>query len=174
MRKGYFASIRSFAIFAALACVVLTSSAVAQTTTPRFATLTPRYLENVLAPTTATVTNWSGTLSPGGTAFTMVGTDPAITNTTTTVTAFVIPVRIVITPTPTGIFDPAHVLPNGRSVVQNTMLSPIFSSGIDFVQGGTDWVTRSTLTLFSAGTSGAMFPRTRTTTSCSTQLCCLK
>jgi len=136
--KGYFASIRSFAIFAALACVILASSAVAQTTTPRFATLAPRYLENVVAPTTATVTHWSGTLSPGGTAFTMVGTDPATTNSPTTVTAFVIPVRIVISPTPTGIFDPTHVLPNGRSVIQNTMLSPIFSSGIDFVQGGVD------------------------------------
>jgi hypothetical protein len=138
VRKGSFVPISAFAILIALICAALTGSAVAQTTTPRFVTLTPRYLENILAPATPTVTHWSGTLSPGGTAFTMVGTDPATTNATTTVTAYLIPVRIVITPTPTGIFDPAHVLTNGRSVIQNTALSPIFNSGIDFVQGGVD------------------------------------
>lgn len=138
MRKGSFIHTTVFAILIGLTCAGLTSTAVAQTSTPRFATLTPRYLENLAAPATPTVTNWTGTLSPGGTSFTMVGTDPATTNSTTTVTAFVIPVRIVISPTPTGIFDPAHVLPNGRNVIQNTMLSPIFNSGIDFVQGGVD------------------------------------
>lgn len=137
MRKGPFIHTAVLAILA-LACAAFTSSAVAQTSTPRFATLAPRYLENVAAPATPTVTNWTGSLSAGGSSFTMVGTDPATTNSTTTITAFVIPIRIVITPTPTGIFDPSHVLPNGRTVIQNTMLSPIFNSGIDFVQGGTD------------------------------------
>jgi hypothetical protein len=138
MRKGFFARVIIFATLTALICAGLASSAIAQTTTPRFATLTPRYLGNVLAPATPTVTHWTGSLSAGGTSFTMVGTDPKTTNSATTVTAFLIPVRIVITPTPTGIFDPAHVLPNGRSVIQNTALSPIFNSGIDFVQGGID------------------------------------
>ncbi len=139
MRKGPFIHITAFAILIALTCAGLTSSAVAQTQpTARFATLTPRYLENVAAPATPTVTHWTGSLSAGGTSFTMVGTDPQTTNSATTVTAFLIPVRIVITPTPAGIFDPAHVLPNGRSVIQNTALSPIFNSGIDFVQGGID------------------------------------
>ena len=138
MRKRPFIHITALAILVALTCAVFASSAVAQTSTPRFATLAPRYLENLAAPATPTVTHWSGTLSPGGTGFTMVGTDPATTNSPTTVTAFVIPVRIVISPTPTGIFDPSHVLPNGRTVIQNTMLSPIFNSGIDFVQGGVD------------------------------------
>jgi hypothetical protein len=136
VRKGSFVSITTFAILIALTCAGFASSAVAQTSTPRFATLTPRYLENLAAPATPTVTHWTGSLSAGGSSFTMVGTDPATTNSPTTVTAFVIPVRIVISPTPTGIFDPAHLLPNGRSVIQNTMLSPIFNSGIDFVQGG--------------------------------------
>ena len=138
MRKGPFIQTTVLAILIALACAAFTSSAVAQTSTPRFATLAPRYLENIAAPATPTVTNWTGTLSPGGTSFTMVGTNPATTNSPTTITAFVIPVRIVISPTPTGIFDPSHVLPNGRTVIQNTMLSPIFNSGIDFVQGGVD------------------------------------
>lgn len=137
MRKGYIVQITTFAILTALTCSGLISSAVAQTQpTARFATLTPRYLENLAAPATPTVTHWTGNLSVGGASFTMVGTDPKTTNSATTVTAFLIPVRIVITPTLNGIFDPAHVLPNGRSVIQNAALSPIFNSGIDFVQGG--------------------------------------
>jgi len=139
VRKQRLARLIAFIAFTALICAIPAVSALAQPqTTPRYVTLTPRYLENVAAPATSTVTNWTGTLSAGGTSFTMVGTDPQITNTTTTVTAYVIPIRIVITPTPTGIFDPNHVLPNGRTVIQNTSLSPIFNSGIDFVQGGVD------------------------------------
>lgn len=105
---------------------------------PMFATLPPRYLENVLAPATPTVTNWTGSLGSGLTSFTMVGTDPSTTNVTTTVTAYIIPIAFVFSPTPNGIFDPHHVLPNGRTVIQNVAASPIFNSGIDFVQGGTD------------------------------------
>ena len=123
----------------ALICVVLTGSMLSQAQdVARFATLTPRYFGNMAAPATPTVTNWTGTLSPGGTAFTMVGTDPQTTNTTTTVTAYLIPIRVIMSPTPDSIFDPTHVLSNGRSAVQNTSLSPIFNAGIDFVQGGTD------------------------------------
>ena len=139
MRKGFFARVSIFATLTALICAGLANPANAQTQpTPSFTTLPPRYLGNLAAPATPTVTNWTGSLSAGGTSFTMVGTNPQTTNTTTTVTTYLIPVRIVITPTPTGIFDPAHVLPNGRTVIQNTALSPIFNSGIDFVQGGID------------------------------------
>lgn len=137
MRKNFFAPVTIFAALIALTC--LGGSAIAQTQpTPRFVTLPPRYLGNLAAPVTPTVTHWTGSLSAGGASFTMVGTNPQTTNTITTVTAYLIPIRIVITPTPTGIFDPAHVLPNGRTVIQNTALSPIFNSGIDFVQGGID------------------------------------
>src|SRR5579859_2597553 len=95
VRKGSFVLITTAAILIALTCAGLTSYAVAQTSTPRFATLTPRYLENLQAPATPTVTHWTGSLFAGGSSFTMIGTDPAITNSPTTVTAFVIPVRIV-------------------------------------------------------------------------------
>jgi hypothetical protein len=139
MRKRFYPRVSLFAVLVIFTCIGLANSAIAQTQpTPRYVTLTPRYLENLAAPATSTVTNWTGTLFPGGSSFTMVGTDPRTTNTTTTVNTFVIPIRIVISPTPTGIFDPAHVLTNGRTVVQNTLLSPIFNSGIDFVQGGVD------------------------------------
>ncbi len=103
-----------------------------------FVTLPPRYLENLQAAATSTVTNWTGSLGSGLTSFTMVGTDPSVTNQTTTVTAYLIPIRLVLNPNPGGIFDPRHVLPNGRTVTQNVVVSPIFNSGIDFVQGGTD------------------------------------
>jgi hypothetical protein len=139
MCKALFARVSIFAIFTAFACVGLTSSGLAQgKSRAQFVTLTPRYFGNMTAPATPTVTNWTGTLSSGGTSFTMVGTDPSVTNTTTTVTAYLVPIRFVISPTPGGIFDPAHVLPNGKTVIQNTAASPIFNSGIDFVQGGTD------------------------------------
>lgn len=139
MRKQLFARISIFAILAALTCAGLAGSGLAQDEPkPMFARLTPRYLPNLAAPATSTVTHWTGTLSSGGASFTMVGTDPQTTNTTTTVTAYLIPVRIIMSPTPNSIFDPAHVLPNGRTVVQNSALSPVFNSGIDYVQGGID------------------------------------
>lgn len=105
---------------------------------PMFVTLPPRYLENLAAPVTSTIPNWTGSLGSGLTSFTMVGTDPSTTNQTTTVTAYLIPIRLVINPNTGGIFDPLHVLSNGRTVTQNVAASPIFNSGIDFVQGGTD------------------------------------
>jgi hypothetical protein len=121
----------------ALLTVMLVGSAIAQEK-PQFTTLPPRYLGNVAAPSTSTVTNWTGTLSGVGTTFTMVGTDPSTTNTTTTVTAYLVPIRLVVGAVASGIFDPQHVLSNGRTVTQNTGASPIFNAGIDFVQGGTN------------------------------------
>lgn len=138
MRKGMFARISVFAILTALSWILLASAGFAQPQSKAmYARLTPRYLGNVAAPATPTVTNWTGTL-PGGSSFSMVGTDPSTTNTTTTVTVYVIPIRLLLKPTVGGIFDPQHVLPNGRTVVQNVADSPIFNAGIDFVQGGVD------------------------------------
>jgi len=139
MPRSLFVRVIACAIVSALACAGLATSAFAQEKSkPRFVTLTPRYFGNMAPAATPTVTNWSGTLSSGGTGFTMVGTDPSSTNTTTTVTAYLVPIRLIITPTPGGIFDPTHVLSNGKTVIQNTAASPIFNAGIDFVQGGTD------------------------------------
>ena len=123
-----------------LACTLTTLPSYAQRgeAKPMFRTLPPRYLNTVRAPATPTIPNWTGSLGTGLSSFTMVGTDPSSTNTTTTVTAYLVPIRILINPTPLGSFDPQHVLSNGRRVIQNVALSPIFNSGIDFVQGGTD------------------------------------
>jgi len=148
MTKRFLARISLFALLLTICASVAsvsfaqeakgTAQVKPQPAKPMFARLPPRYLANVLAPATPTVTNWTGTLSSGGSSFTMVGTNPQTTNTTTTVTAYLVPIRIVINPTPGGIFDPAHVLSNGRSVTKNVSMSPVFNSGIDFVQGGTD------------------------------------
>jgi hypothetical protein len=123
-----------------LICAALASVAFAQEakSKPRFVTLPAHYSKNAAAPSTPTVTNWTGSLGSGLSSFSMVGTDPSSTNTTTTVTAYLVPIRIIVSPTTGGIFDPAHVLSNGRSVTQNVAQSPIFNAGIDFVQGGTD------------------------------------
>lgn len=138
MRKAFFSHLGIFAVLTLLSAGL--SNPVWSQEKPRaqFVSLTPRYFGNMVAPATPTIPNWTGTLSSGGSSFTMVGTDPSATNTTTTVTAYLVPIRIVMSPTLNGIFDPAHVLPNGRTVIQNTAASPIFNAGIDFVQGGTD------------------------------------
>jgi hypothetical protein len=49
-------------------------------------------------------------------------------------------------------FDPnTHTVSNGKTVVQNTIASPLFVSGIDFVQGGTDLGTTQYVDAFQRG-----------------------
>ena len=143
MNRSLYVRMSVFAVVTMLVCASLATVKFAQDgrdrpAKPMFVTLPPRYLGNLLAPKTGTIPNWTGSLGSGLTSFTMVGTDPSTTNQTTTVTAYLIPIKILVTPAASGVFNPQHVLPNGRTVVQNTAVSPIFSSGIDFVQGGTD------------------------------------
>jgi hypothetical protein len=84
---------------------------------------------------------WAGTFVYQGATnhFTMVGTNPATSNVTTTIPVFVIPVKMGYKGTGGNtIFDPStHVLPNGKTVIQNVLASPIFNN-LDFTQGGTD------------------------------------
>jgi hypothetical protein len=65
----------------------------------------------------------------------MVGTNPAITDTTTTITTYLIPIKMVCQGMTS---DPETVLSNGQTAVTNTTSSPIFNPAITFVQGGTD------------------------------------
>jgi hypothetical protein len=114
---------------------------------PRYTVLPPQLradvpsLENEAAQglaSTVPLTTWNGSFTSGGTTYTynMVGTAPS-TNTTTTIPVFIIPLKIVIK----GLlgsttFDPQHVLSNGKTVVQNTLDSPIFTTTTTFIQGG--------------------------------------
>lgn len=105
-----------------------------------FVTL-PAHLHPDIAPPAASLPSWNGSFTYSGTNYTynMVGTAPS-TNTSTTITTYIIPVKIVITArsgTKTT-FDPAHVLSNGNTVTTNTLDSPIFDSSTTYTQGGVD------------------------------------
>jgi hypothetical protein len=107
---------------------------------PRYVTLPPRLRYDAATPATP-LTTWNGSFTYQGTnySYNMVGTAPS-TNTSTTIQAYIIPLKIVITPRrgSTITFDPAHVLSNGNTVTTNTVKSPIFDSTTTYIQGGTD------------------------------------
>jgi len=88
---------------------------------------------------TVPLTTWNGSFTSGSTTFTfnMVGTDPS-TNVSTTIPVFIIPLKIVIKGLLGGTttFDPQHVLSNGKTVIQNTLASPVFTNTTTFIQGG--------------------------------------
>jgi hypothetical protein len=106
----------------------------------RYAVLPPKLLSATrVAQAAAPLTTWNGSFTYQGAnySFNMVGTDPSKTNTATTIPVFIIPIKIVITK---GVskttFDPAHVLSNGKTVINNTIASPIFDSTTTYIQGG--------------------------------------
>jgi len=106
----------------------------------RFVTL-PAHLHPDIAPPAVSLPTWNGSFTFSGTTYpyNMVGTAPS-TNTSTTITTYIIPVKIVITNrngTKTT-FDPSHVLSNGNTVTTNTVTSPIFDATTTYTQGGVD------------------------------------
>lgn len=95
---------------------------------------------------------WNGSFSNGISfySFTMVGTDPSKTNQTTTVPAYVVPIKLTF---PGGtVFDP-------QSIVQSVMASPVLCNNqnvnqqcsTDFVQDGTDLGTTQYIDAFQRG-----------------------
>jgi hypothetical protein len=107
---------------------------------PRFVTLAPKPATDLAQPA-VTLPTWNGSFTYKGTTYkyNMVGTAPS-TNASTTVQVFIIPIKVVIT-SPLGTkttFDPSHVLTNGKTVIQNTVDSPLFDSTTKYVQGGVD------------------------------------
>jgi len=70
--------------------------------------------------------------------YTMVGTDPSNTNQATTIPVVIIPVKMIYGPANGNMtFNPKSArLSNGHTVLNNTVTSPLFRGGIDFVQGG--------------------------------------
>jgi len=106
---------------------------------PRYLRMTP-HLRTDIAPPAVSLPTWNGSFVYGGHTYNynMVGTAPS-TGTSTTIPVFIIPIALKYTSgTTVTIFSPAHVLTNGQTVTANTVASPVFKSGIDFVQGGTD------------------------------------
>lgn len=105
-----------------------------------FVTL-PAHFHPDIPPPAASLPSWNGSFTYKGRnySYNMVGSAPS-SNTSTTITTYIIPVKIVITSrsgTKTT-FDPAHVLSNGNSVTTNTVDSPIFDSSTTYTQGGVD------------------------------------
>jgi hypothetical protein len=136
---------KRFSLIAVLACLV--GMVIAQdnpdsTAHPGFTTL-PQHGELGEA-NGKQLTQWNGSftdLTSHKIDFTMVGTDPSRTNTTTTVKVLIVPVKVVF---PKGVsggpktFNPKMKLADGKSVIERVMSSPLFNSGIDFKQGKTD------------------------------------
>ena len=107
---------------------------------PMFVTL-PARLNPAVPPPATSLPSWNGSFVSGGTTYNynMVGTAPS-SNSSTTITTYIIPVKIVITGRngKKTTFDPSHVLSNGNTVTTNTTTSPIFDSTTTYTQGGVD------------------------------------
>jgi hypothetical protein len=86
--------------------------------------------------TTHSVPTWKFSYKYEGTKYTeiFVGTNPAYGK-STTVPTYIIPVQLS---QGTFVANPLSTLPDGQTVVANTVASPVFQSGVDFVQGGTN------------------------------------
>lgn len=99
------------------------------------------HLRTDVATPAASLQGWNGSFVYGGTTYTynMVGDAPS-SNATVSITAYVIPVKISITGRNgrKTVFDPAHVLSNGNTVVTNTVDSPLFDSSTTYTLGGVD------------------------------------
>jgi len=139
--KQRFTALSLFAALAVVACV--TGTALAQDDTmparPMYGHLKPNLRTDIKTPATP-LTTWNGSFTYLGHTYkyNMVGTSPS-TGTSTTIPTFIIPVRLsYVTSKGTQVFSPNQKLSNGQTAIQNTVASPIFATGIDFVSDKTD------------------------------------
>jgi hypothetical protein len=119
----------------------------------------PNHLE--LAPeasalTTPALRQWNGgftDLKGKKVTYTMVGTNPATTNVTTTVPVYIIPIKMVYgLKNGNRTFDPAKAtVSNGLTVINNVLASPIFKKGVNFTQGSTNLGTTQYVDAFQRG-----------------------
>jgi hypothetical protein len=124
-------------------CLGLITNALAQNapveqTRARY-TVLPAHLHPAVAPPPAALQSWNGSFTYSGKTYSynMVGAAPS-SNTSVTITTYIIPVKITITArngTKT-VFDPSHVLSNGNTVTTNTLTSPLFDKTTNYTLGG--------------------------------------
>jgi len=157
------------ATLAAASLLALPASA-GTTAKPRFVTL-PNHLNLAPHHPASTLAQWNGSftdLTHKVINYTMVGTNPSTTkhhddragHAGTDQNDLWQQKRYMT-------FDPGtHVLSNGKTVVQNTLNSPLFVAGIDFVQAGPISARRNTSMHSSGEISGRRSARTPVTTSC--------
>ena len=120
-------------------------------TLPNHMNLAPRGL-----PPAVQLTQWNGSftdLTGHHISYVMAGTSPISTNTSTTIPVYIIPIKMVYGSTNGNMtFDPvAHILSNGKNIVQNTTASPLFVSGVNFTQGGTNLGTTQYIDAYQRG-----------------------
>lgn len=116
----------------------------------------PNHMELAPQVPTANLVQWNGSftdLTKKKVTFTQIGTDPTTTNTSTTITTYIIPVKMVYPPSNGNkTFNPKkQKLSNGKTVINNIIASPIFNPGVDFTQGGTDLGTTQYIDAFQRG-----------------------
>ena len=104
----------------------------------------------------AQLTQWNGSFTDqhGLTVnYTMVGGDPSTTNRTTKTPVVIVPVIMVYGAANGNMtFDPTTTIVfRDRTVVKNTLVSPLFTKGIDYVQGGVDLGTTQYIDAFQRG-----------------------
>jgi hypothetical protein len=154
--KRSFATLGVFAALAVLACTCLASSSFAQDAKPAV----PRFV--VIPPHQATIKppvslpTWNGSFTFSGTKynFNMVGTDPSKANKTTKIPSYIIPIKMVYDRTHGNkTFDPNVNKFKGtnQSVTKTIAGSPIFVSGVNFTQGGTNLGTTQYIDAFQRG-----------------------
>src|SRR5579863_7586959 len=102
---------------------------------------------NAIEAASTPLQTWNGSFTYNGTTYTynMVGVAPS-TGGSASITAYVIPVKIVISNG--AVYDPSTKLSNGNTVTRNTMMSPIFASTVDFSSGGTSMGTTQYIDAF--------------------------
>ncbi len=91
-------------------------------------------------PAAGVLPTWNGSISYQGSnySFSMVGTNPATSNGTTTLTIYVIPIKMVYGSLNGKMtFDPNVNTANGVSITQNVLNSPLFNT-MDWKWGSTD------------------------------------
>lgn len=92
---------------------------------------TPR---NAIEAAATPLETWNGLFTYNGTTYkyNMVGVAPS-TDGSASITTYVIPVKIVISNG--AVYDPSTLLSNGKTVTEDTMASPIFTSSVAFTSG---------------------------------------
>jgi hypothetical protein len=120
------------------------------TTLPNHTQLAPR------TPTTPSLKQWNGSfvdITKKTVHYTMVGTNPALTNVSTTVPVYIIPIKMVYGAlNGNRTFNPTTAkASNGLTVVKNIIASPVFSAGENFTQGGANLGTTQYIDAFQRG-----------------------
>jgi hypothetical protein len=161
-RNRHIASLLSGLIVLAFACVTFAQEA----QIPQITNAKPVYktLPNnrhaapnaALAVPGSTLRQWNGSftdITKQQVKYTMVGTNPATTNVSSTIPVYIIPVKMVYGATNGNrTFDPVSAkASNGLTVVNNIIASPIFNRGINFTQGTTNLGTTQYIDAFQRG-----------------------